>query len=125
MSQESIRHPYIATVLRNVFVRGFVNVWWTSPFHQSSGSSLLCPKISHQDRILQRTVEQVSRCDGTVGESADIVFQDRTQQRTVMKISVVFNSFSQDWVQHRFMELIFETPAISLAEKISEKWVGG
>ena len=27
----------------------------------------------------------------------------------------------QDRVQHRFVELIFETPAISLAEKISEK----
>ena len=50
------------------------------------------PKISSQDRILQRTVEHVSRCSGdadrrTGGGCADIVFQDRIQQRTLMPIS--------------------------------------
>ena len=30
--------------LKNVFLRGFVNMWWTFPFHESSSSSLLCPR---------------------------------------------------------------------------------
>ena len=27
-----------------VFLRGFVDMWWTSPFHKSSGTSLSCPR---------------------------------------------------------------------------------
>ena len=29
---------------RSALLRGFVNMWWASPFHQSSSSSLLCPR---------------------------------------------------------------------------------
>ena len=79
-------------IVRSVFLRGFVNMWWTSPLHLLSGSSLFLPKISSQDRILQRTVEQVSRCSGDadrrkVGGCAGIVFQDGTQKWTLMQIS--------------------------------------
>ena len=50
---------------------------------QVVGQLFVVPKISSQDRVLQCTVEQVSRCSGdadrgTVGGCADIVFQDRT-----------------------------------------------
>ena len=66
-------------------------MWWTSPFHESWGRSFVVPKISSQDRILQRAVEQVSRCScdadrRTLGRCADTAFQDRTQQRTLMQI---------------------------------------
>ena len=30
--------------LKNVFLRGFVNMWRTSPLHKSSSTSLLCPR---------------------------------------------------------------------------------
>ena len=103
-------------------------------------SLFVVPKRPSQDRILQCTVEQVIRCSGddrrTVGGcvdivSQDIVSQDRTQQRTLMQISdlpvpqvvmelvKVFTVSPKIW----FVELIFETPATSLAEKISEKVV--
>ena len=59
---------------------------------QALGQLFVVPKISSQDRILQRTVEQISRCFGdtdrrTVGGCVDIVFQDRSQQRTLIQIS--------------------------------------
>ena len=51
-------------------------------------------KISSQDRTLQRIVEQNSCCcgdvdRGTVGGCANIVIQDRIQQRSLMQISDV------------------------------------
>ena len=86
---------------------------------QVVGQLFVVPKISSQDRILQRTVEQVSRCSGdadrkAVGGCADIVFQDTVQQRTLMHISdipvpqvmeeqvEVFTDLSRDWLSTAF-----------------------
>ena len=76
-------------------------MWWTSPFHKSPCSPLSCSR-SHQ----QRTLEQIS---------------DTTVPQVVEELVEVFTVFSQDRVQQRFAELIFQTLAISLAEKIRER----
>ena len=62
-------------------------------------------KFVFQDRI-QRTLEQIS---------------DTPVPQVVEELVEVFTHFHQDGVQQRFAEQIFEIPAISLDEKISEK----
>ena len=59
------------------------------------------PKTVSQDRIQQRTLEQIS--DTPVPQVAEELVE-------------VFTVFSQDRVQQRFAKLIFQTLAISLAE---------
>ena len=104
---------------------------------QDVGQVLEVPKIPSQDRILQCTVEQI--IDVPVLEKAErlaevpkIVSQDKIQQRSVEQTSDIlvpqdveepaefFKASSQDRVQLRFGGQIFETLAVSLAEKIVE-----
>ena len=59
------------------------------------------PKTVSQDRIQQRTLEQIS---------------DTPVPQVVQEL-VGLHSFHQDGVQHRFVGLIFETLAISPTEK--------
>ena len=63
------------------------------------------PKVVSQDRIPQRTAEQV---------------MDIPVPQVVEEIIEVFKVFVQDRVQQRMMEQITETPAVSLDEEIME-----
>ena len=82
-------------------------------------------------RILQCTVEQISRCSSDVHSRTVGRCQQRTPEQivdipvpqVVPKLVEVFTHFSQDGAQHRFSEQIFEIPTTSLAEKISEEVV--
>ena len=66
------------------------------------------PKIVSQNRIPQRTAEQVM--DIPVPEVAEEVIE-------------MFNVFSQDRVQQRRVEQITETPAVSIVEEIMERTI--
>ena len=122
--------------LRSVFLRLSQHMVDVS-IPQVFGQHFVVPNISSQDRILQCTVEQVSRCCGDadrrpVGGCADTVFQDRIQQRTPHAdlwhpssagsegtLGSLQGFFFEDRVQQGFFLL-----AISLAEKISEMLQG-
>ena len=116
---------------RNVFLRGFVicggRVHSTSRRAALCRAQILKPRLNpavHHGADFSRRliVEQLV-------EVPTNVFQDRIQQRTLEQISdtpvpqvvVVlvefFTHFSRDRVQQRFAELIFQTLAISLAVK--------
>ena len=102
----------------SVFLRGIVNMWWTSPFYKSSCSSLLCPRSQAKTESwsvpwnsflavpVTLIVEQFGGC-------ADIVFQDRTQQRTLMPQVVEELLDSQDSDQQLFAEQSFENLAVT------------
>ena len=66
------------------------------------------PKFVSQDRIQQRTLEQIS---------------DIPVPQVLEELVEVFTHFSQDGVQQHLAEQIFKIRAISITEKIIEKVV--
>ena len=110
-------------------------MWWTSPFHKSPCSLLLC---SSSQAKTESCSAPRSRFLATliVEQLAEVptnVFQDRIQQRTLEQIADtpvpqvvvvlvdIFTHFSLTGFSSVLAELIFETLAISFAEKIGER----
>ena len=110
-----------------------LNVPYVNPIMQAVEKTLEVPQVQYTDRIVGVPVVTQRRipAHGTV-EVYKIVSQDRIQQRTAEQITdtpvpqvaeeviEMFNMFSQDRVQQRMVAQTTETPSKSLDEEIME-----
>ena len=109
-------------------------MWWAFPFHESPYSLLSCPGSQARPNPAVHRGAGFSLFPVTliVEQLVDVPTSGFKTEPTLEQISdtpvpqVVegtcrgLHSFSQDGVQHRFSELIFEALAMSLAEEIKE-----